>query len=464
MNADRTIATVAPNAPPLGARLVAAAAFVGYVALAFEVLLVSRDNLWLALPAYVAIAVGVPVVWMTVTRRHWLVRHALVGGVIVLIGVVILAAAGRTARHLIVVAATIVATGAAGAAALRWEIRATVARRWSETRPARHGVLFINPRSGGGKADKFDLVHACEQRGIEPVLLGPRDELRALAEAAVARGADVIGMAGGDGSLGFVAAVAAEHDIAFVCVPAGTRNHFALDVGVDRDDVVGALDAYGDARQARIDLAEVNQRVFLNNVSLGIYARIVASKDYRDAKLQTAAKMLTKLLGPDAPPSNLHVRVPGRAPVDDPQIVLVSNGPYRLERLAGLGTRAHLDSGVLGAAALRVTNPSDATRFIAAEAAGHVDRFDGWQTWQRPDFEIASDTTVPAGIDGESVDLTPPLRFVSRPRALTVRIASHHPGVSPGAVQAGWARSTFLGLGRIVSGQPSGLVDGAPPH
>ncbi len=115
-------------------------------------------------------------------------------------------------------------------------------------------------------------------------------------------------MAGGDGSQAVVAAVAAAHDLPFVCVPAGTRNHFALDLGVDRDDVVGALDAYGDARQARIDLAEVNGRVFVNNVSLGVYARIVASDEYRDAKLRTAAKMLPTLLGPDAPPSGLHAR------------------------------------------------------------------------------------------------------------------------------------------------------------
>ena len=92
------------------------------------------------------------------------------------------------------------------------------------------------------------------------------------------------------------------HDVALVCIPAGTRNHFALDLGLDRDDVVGALDAFGDAVERRIDLAEVGGRVFVNNVSLGIYAKIVQSPEYRDAKRETTAKFLPELLGPDAQP------------------------------------------------------------------------------------------------------------------------------------------------------------------
>jgi diacylglycerol kinase family enzyme len=261
-----------------------------------------------------------------------------------------------------------------------------------------------------------------------------------------------------------VAAVASAHDLPFVCVPAGTRNHLALDLGIDRDDVAGSLDAYGDALQARIDLGDVNGRVFVNNVSLGVYARIVASEEYRDAKLRTAAKMLPTLLGPDAPPSGLQAHMPGGAVVENPQVVIVSNDPYRLKSLAGFGTRARLDLGVLGAAVLLLTSPHDVTRFVAAEAAGQVDQFPGWQTAQLSEFEVGSEDLVAAGVDGEAVELTPPLRFVSRPRALTVRIPSNHLGLSPAALRPGWGRSTFLGLARIVSGQPSGLVAAPDIH
>ena len=156
----------------------------------------------------------------------------------------------------------------------------------------------MNPKSGGGKATRFELADAARRRGIEPVVLEPGDDLLQLAEDAVDRGADVIGMAGGDGSQGLVARSRCAATSPFVCIPAGTRNHFALDLGLDRDDVVGALDAFGDAVERRIDLAEVGGRVFVNNVSLGVYAKIVQSPEYRDAKRETTAKLLPELLGP----------------------------------------------------------------------------------------------------------------------------------------------------------------------
>ncbi len=116
---------------------------------------------------------------------------------------------------------------------------------------ARHPVLLMNPRSGGGKVERFGLVDLCRQRGIEPYVLRPGDDLRQVAEDAVARGADLLGMAGGDGSLAIVATVVSGHGIPFVVVPAGTRNHFALDLGLDRADVPGALDAYDDGVDTR---------------------------------------------------------------------------------------------------------------------------------------------------------------------------------------------------------------------
>src|SRR5207244_10284211 len=192
---------------------------------------------------------------------------------------------------------------------------------------------------GGGKVERFGLVEEARRRGIEAVVLEPGDDLRALAEAAVARGADAIGMAGGDGSQAIVASVAAEHRVGFVCVPAGTRNHLALDLGVDRDDVVGALDAFGPAREARVDLATVNGRVFVNNVSLGVYAQIIQSEAYRDAKLQTVSTMLPELLGHHATPFDLRIDAPDGRPLKSVQLVLVSNDPYELQRLGGMGTR-----------------------------------------------------------------------------------------------------------------------------
>jgi Diacylglycerol kinase catalytic domain len=173
-------------------------------------------------------------------------------------------------------------------------------RGWQPAEPPRRPVLFVNPRSGGGRAARAMVAERARERGIEPVVLAPGEDLAALVQAAVADGADALGMAGGDGSLAVVAAAAARHDLPFACVPAGTRNHFALDVGVDRHDVTGALDAFTDGVERRIDVADVNGRLFVNNVSLGIYGDAVQHPAYRDAKVRTLLETAREVLGPSA--------------------------------------------------------------------------------------------------------------------------------------------------------------------
>ena len=124
--------------------------------------------------------------------------------------------------------------------------------------PARRPVLFINPTSGHGKAKRARLADLARDRGIEPVTLAGDDGLEALIQGVLASGADALGVAGGDGSLAVVASVGAARGIPFVCIPPGTRNHFARNVGVAPDDLVGALDAFGAARERTIDLGYVN--------------------------------------------------------------------------------------------------------------------------------------------------------------------------------------------------------------
>lgn len=275
--------------------------------------------------------------------------------------------------------------------------------------PCQTPVLFINPKSGGGKADRYALVEQCRIRGIEAVLLQAGDDLGSLAVAAVQAGADAIGMAGGDGSQAVVAAVAARHDIPFVCVPAGTRNHFALDIGVDRKEVVGALEAFRHGSERRIDLAHVSGRVFVNNVSIGLYGRIVQSPEYRDAKLRTVIHMLPELIGPASSPFDVHFTGPEGDRYDAAALVLVSNNRYQLDPLGTQGTRGTMDEGTLGVVVmpheppLRPPSPP-------------------FREWTTPRFEIDSSTPVDAGLDGEAVSLEPPLRFETMPGALRLRL------------------------------------------
>ncbi len=318
-------------------------------------------------------------------------------------------------------------------------------------RAARRGVLLMNPRSGGAKVAKFHLTDEARRRGIEPVVLEPGDDLRALAERAVADGADVIGMAGGDGSQAVVADVARTHDLPFVCVPAGTRNHFALDLGLDRNDVAAALDAFGDAVERRVDLATVAGRVFVNNASLGLYATIVQSEAYRDAKLSTAVEMMPDLVGPHAPGFDLHYDGPDGERHDTADVLLVSNNPYAVRTLAGAGSRPRLDSGVLGLVAVRVDQPRDVPALAALEAAGAVNRFSGLREWTAEAFRVDSSEPVPVGLDGEALRMQPPLEFRILPGALRVRLPVAAPGAGQTVVLG--VRGALAALWRI-------LVDG----
>ena len=265
-------------------------------------------------------------------------------------------------------------------------------------------ALIVNPRSGGGKVARFDLIAQCAKRGIEPILLEPGDDLAALAATAIRDGADTIGMAGGDGSQATVAAVATAHDVAFVCVPAGTRNHFAFDLGIDRNDVVAALDAFDDGTERRIDLGRVNGRVFVNNVAMGVYGAVVESPAYRDHKMRTVIDMLPQLVGPRA--ERFDLRFAGRDGTahDSALLILVSNNPYTFDPRPQSGTRGTLDQGGLGVITVAGPPPH------------------GLEEWSTPTFSVDSAMTIAVGIDGESVALSPPLLFESDRQALRVRL------------------------------------------
>jgi diacylglycerol kinase family enzyme len=310
----------------------------------------------------------------------------------------------------------------------------------------------MNPKSGGGKVERFQLVAEAKRRGIEPVLLGPSDDLRTLA-GEVAGSAEAIGMAGGDGSQALVAQIAMEHGLSYVCVPAGTRNHFALDLGLDRDDVVGALDAFTSGDEHQIDLSFVNERIFVNNVSLGVYAEIVQSDEYRDAKRETVEKMLPALLGPRAKPFDLRFTAPGGGEHRSAQMLLVSNNPYVLDSLVGAGSRPRMDTGELGIVAIEIKDAARAARLVSLEALHNVRRFEGWTEWTADTFQVDSSSPVAAGIDGEAVVLEPPLRFTISPSALRILLPPSAVGLSPAALRPGLSLSTLGELWEIAAGR-----------
>jgi len=360
-------------------------------------------------------------------RRGASRRIELVVAAVVLAAVVVLAVVWRTGGAALVAAVLL----ALGGVAARIAFAARVVRP-AAPRPSRPVVIW-NPRSGGGKAEKANLGAEAAARGIEAVELRPGDDLVQLVEDAVARGADALAAAGGDGTQALVATIAAREGLPFACIPAGTRNHFALDLGVDRDDVVGALDALVDGGERVVDLAEVNGRVFVNNASLGVYAEAVQRDSYRGAKTSTLLNTVPDAFGKDGPDHpTLRWTGPDGRPGPPVAALLVSNNPYRLGTIVGSGTRPDMDGATLGVVSL-------GTRL---------------QRWTAPEFVVDSDRPVPVGIDGEALVMDPPLVFRSRPRALRVRIAQAHPGASPSSDAPVSAWAALPALWRIVTGRP----------
>jgi diacylglycerol kinase family enzyme len=201
-----------------------------------------------------------------------------------------------------------------------------------------------------------------------------------------------------------------------------------------------------------VDLATVNGRVFVNNATLGLYAKIVQSPEYRDAKRQTAVAMLPDLLGPDAPGLDLSFTGPDGSLHKTADVILVSNNPYELQRFSGRGTRERLNLGVLGVAGATIDDANAAARFITLELAGQVRRFPGWLEWTTPRFQIAAEGAVEIGIDGEALTMDPPLAFEALPGALVVRLPRRAVGQSPAARAVHLvSRSTIADLARIVA-------------
>ena len=335
----------------------------------------------------------------------------------------------------LVVLVLVAAAGGLGKTALAREARPPGMPE-HEFPPPQRPFVVMNPRSGGGKVTRFGLKEKAEALGAEVVLLeGPGTvDVEALVREALARGADLLGVAGGDGTQALVAGVAAEHDVPFMVISAGTRNHFALDLGLDREDPSTCLAALTeDAVELHVDLGVIGGRTFVNNASFGAYAAVVQSPSYRDDKTRTTLEILPDLLQGQTGP-RLVAQADG-VTAQGPQAVLVSDNPYQMSDLVGLGRRARLDTGRLGMVAISVDSARQAVGLLR-----HT-RDHGVTVLETPEVVVTADTPqIPVGIDGEAVMLPTPVRCSIRPGALRVRVPRDRPGVPPPRPALSWVR------------------------
>jgi diacylglycerol kinase family enzyme len=420
-----------------GQRWLARLAFAAALAAAVVLLLSGAlKSVTVLLLGAAGLAIVCAAAWWFLSHRgvvRWLAAALLVAAPVAVI--VVYVAAGRLweVALSVVLAVAAVAAGRAALAGGR-----PPARPHEDVAPQQqHPFVIMNPRSGGGKVGKFGLAGKASELGAEVALLeGPGVvDVAAMAREAVDDGADLLGVAGGDGTQALVAGVAAGRDVPMMVISAGTRNHFALDLGLDRDDPASCLDALTDGAELRIDLGLIGGRTFVNNASFGAYAQVVQSPAYRDDKSGTALAMLPDLLtGHEG--AHLVVRVDGQVILDGPQAVLVSNNPYETGDIAGLGRRARLDRGVLGVVGVKIENAGQAAGLLRrAQRSRNVTVLTA-----REVVIDADQPHIPVGIDGESVLMPTPVHCTIRPLALRVRVPRDRPGVPDPRPPMDWTR------------------------
>jgi diacylglycerol kinase family enzyme len=448
MTAPMNGSDVHPQAPA-SSRWLARTALATALAAVVLLLVGNVRSLVVALTAVGAIAAMLAGVWWFLSHRgpgRWVGGAVAIGAPLAVIGIY----AYRNVLWAVVAVALLAAVSV-------WSARAAARSRAEADSPAGSTVpheavtpaahqpyLIMNPRSGGGKVTRFDLATKATDLGAEVALLGgpEHQDVVALACDALARGADLLGVAGGDGTQALVAAVAAERGLPFLVLSAGTRNHFAMDLGLDRDDPAAGLAALTDGVEVRIDLGEINGRTFVNNASFGAYAEVVQNPAYRDDKRGTTLDLLPDLLSRHSGPRLVaHI---DDVTIDGLTALLVSNNRYVFKDLAGLGRRVRLDGGELGVIAVTVESALHAAQLISGARSRGIRQLAARHVVVEADTDL-----IPVGIDGESVMMQTPLRCRICPGALRVRLPRVRPGVTPEPPSVAPAALVRMAFGRF---------------
>jgi diacylglycerol kinase family enzyme len=399
-----------------------------------------RQSIALVLVGLAGLALTLAGAWWALTNKGLVRGLAVALAVAAPLTVLVLYTRARLTWVVLLALGLLALAVAAGRAALR---RDAIPERMREHEvpPPRRPFLIMNPRSGGGKVARFGLKDKAEALGATVALLeGPGTvDVSELARQAVADGADLLGVAGGDGTQALVAGIAAEHDIPLLVISAGTRNHFALDLGLDREDPSRSLDALKDGVELQVDLGFIGERPFVNNASFGAYAAVVQSPAYRDDKTRTTTEMLPELLVGHRGP-RLVART-GTVTIEGPQAVLVSNNVYGMGDIAGLGRRARLDRGTLGVFAVSVSSAVQAAGLVRGTQSRGLTRLAG------SEVVVDADTSqIPVGVDGEALLLDTPVRCTVQPAALRVRVPRGRPGVPDPKPIMDWKRLWQMAL------------------
>lgn len=284
--------------------------------------------------------------------------------------------------------------------------------------------LIVNPKSGNGRAIKAGIPEKAASAGIEVKVTTKDDNIVELARNAAKNGADVLGVSGGDGTIGAVATIAIEYDLPLVVLPGGTRCHFARDIGLDPKLIGDALACfYG--KEQRIDVGNINGRIFLNNASLGLYADIIDNPEYREHKVATSRATLQKLLTKQKRYPLIFTESQGKKHTEAVQI-LVGVNAYKTVNLFELGHRDSLTGHTLQITAITQLTDSLVKSLMKTAALNKdfvTENAGAVRQWNTKKFRVdAPGKKIVVGVDGEREEYKTPVTIEVMPGALRLMV------------------------------------------
>jgi diacylglycerol kinase family enzyme len=288
------------------------------------------------------------------------------------------------------------------------------------------GTLFLNRKSGVRltPADADALVEAAAASALQVIEIGPDVNIAAVIREKARRGEKLFIAAGGDGTVHHVLQAVVNTDSILGVIPTGTYNHFARDLNIPLDWREALEVATGGATQ-QIDTGRINDRFFVNNVSLGLYPELVARREERGrdyprwkARLYAAYMTLRKY-----PHVTLNIESDNRNDVIRTHMFMVSNNTYDLSRIGVEAPRERMTEGRVSVYWLPHIPRLELTKFVAKYLAGRVRNAPGFSSFRTTRMRVnSSRPRLHVGIDGELFDLAPPLVMTAVPQSLLVRV------------------------------------------
>jgi len=288
------------------------------------------------------------------------------------------------------------------------------------------GVVFLN-RSSGAKlppAEVDALRAAAAEAHLEVIDLSRDVDITATVRDQLRRNVRIVIAAGGDGTIHHVMQGVVHTDATLGVLPVGSFNHFAKDLGIPLD-WRSALDVALTGQIRQIDTGRLNDRFFVNNVSIGLYPELVARREERGrdyprwkARMYAAYSTLRKY-----PHVTVVVESEFHQELIRTHVFMVSNNSYDLSRIGIEAPRTNLGEGQLSVYWLPHTPRLQLMKFVARYLAGRMREVPGFRSFRTRRMRIQSSRPhLDVGIDGEVFTMQTPLVMTIVPQSLNVRV------------------------------------------